>query len=186
MTLPDSALDGYRPGVGIMLLNPAGRVFVGRRKDIPAGLAAWQMPQGGIDPGETPREAALRELEEEVGTNKAEILAETSDWMHYALPPEIAQGIADARGYPNGLWGGRYRGQRQKWFAMRFLGEDAEIDPAAGEHPEFDAWEWVSPARLPELIVPFKRPIYEAVIAEFANVISTIEQKRILGESRDG
>jgi putative (di)nucleoside polyphosphate hydrolase len=165
MTLSDSALDGYRPGVGIMLLNPAGRVFVGRRKDMPAGLAAWQMPQGGIDPGETPREAALRELEEEVGTNKAEILAETSDWLHYALPPEIAQGIADARGYPNGLWGGRYR---------------------AGEHPEFDAWEWVSPARLPELIVPFKRPIYEAVLAEFANVISTIEQKRIPGERRDG
>jgi putative (di)nucleoside polyphosphate hydrolase len=167
-TLPDSELAAYRPGVGIMLLNPGGRVFIGRRKDMPAGLAAWQMPQGGIDPGETPRQAALRELEEEVGTDNVEIIAETRGWLHYDLPPEVAQGIAHARGYPNGLWGGRYRGQRQKWFAMRFLGQDADIDPAAGEHPEFDAWEWVAPARLPELIVPFKRPLYEAVLAELA------------------
>ena len=170
--LPDSELGAYRPGVGIMLLNPEGRVFVGRRQDMPAGLAAWQMPQGGIDPGESPREAALRELEEEVGTNHAQIIAETNGWLHYDLPPEIAQTIADARGYPNGLWGGRYRGQRQKWFAMRFLGQDTDIDPAAGEHPEFDAWEWVAPARLPELIVPFKRPLYQAVLAEFAPLIS--------------
>ena len=185
MTLPDSELAAYRPGVGIMLLDPTGRVFVGRRKDMPAGLAAWQMPQGGIDPGETPRQAALRELEEEVGTDKAEILAETGGWLHYDLPPEVAQDIANARGYPNGLWGGRYRGQRQKWFAMRFLGEDSDIDPAAGEHPEFDAWEWVAPERLPELIVPFKRPIYEAVLAEFANVISATQQKCSPDESRE-
>src|SRR3990170_3608444 len=95
-SVPDSEFAAYRPGVGIMLLDHAGRVFVGRRKDMPAGLAAWQMPQGGIDPGESPREAALRELEEEVGTNKAEIIAETSGWLHYDLPPEIAQGIANA------------------------------------------------------------------------------------------
>jgi putative (di)nucleoside polyphosphate hydrolase len=150
-----------------MLLNHDGNVFVGRRIDMPAGLAAWQMPQGGIDPGETPRGAALRELEEEVGTDKAEILAESRGWFRYDVPPEIARGIADARGYPGGLWGGRFRGQRQKWFAMRFTGSDSDIDPAASEHPEFDAWEWVAPARLPELIVPFKRQLYLDVLAEF-------------------
>jgi putative (di)nucleoside polyphosphate hydrolase len=178
VTLPDSELAGYRPGVGIMLLDRNARVFVGRRKDMPAGLAAWQMPQGGIDPGETPREAALRELEEEAGTGKAAIIAETSGWLHYDIPPEIAQGIADARGYPGGLWGGRYRGQRQKWFAMRFTGEDSDIDPAAGEHPEFDAWEWVVPDRLPELIVPFKRPLYLAVLAEFAPYLRGNDEQR--------
>jgi putative (di)nucleoside polyphosphate hydrolase len=156
MSLPESELPFYRPGVGIMLLNPKGNVFAGRRIDMPAGLAAWQMPQGGIDPGETPRQAALRELKEEVGTDKAEILAESAVWHHYDLPPEIAVR----------MWRGRYRGQRQKWFAMRFLGSDADIDPAT-EHPEFDAWEWVEPARLPDLIVPFKRQIYLDVLAEF-------------------
>ena len=156
MSLPQSELPFYRPGVGIMLLNGKGLIFVGRRIDMPAGLAAWQMPQGGIDPGETPRQAALRELKEEVGTDKAEILAESAVWHHYDLPPEIA----------GRMWRGRYRGQRQKWFAMRFTGSDADIDPAT-EHPEFDAWEWVSPDRLPELIVPFKRQIYLDVLAEF-------------------
>ncbi len=156
MSLPVSELSFYRPGVGIMLLNDSGKVFVGRRIDMPAGVAAWQMPQGGIDPGETQRQAALRELKEEVGTDKAEILAESAVWHHYDLPPEIA----------GRMWRGRYRGQRQKWFAMRFTGSDADIDPAT-EHPEFDAWEWVSPDRLPELIVPFKRQIYLDVLAEF-------------------
>src|SRR5690349_7048872 len=113
MTLPERELALYRPAVGIMLFNHAGSAFVGRRIDMPAGLAAWQMPQGGIDEGETPREAALRELQEEVGTDRAEILAEHRAWLHYDLPPEIA----------GGMWGGRFRGQRQKWFAMRFLGE---------------------------------------------------------------
>jgi len=157
MTLSEAELPLYRPGVGIMLLNHAGRVFVGRRIDMPAGLAAWQMPQGGIDPGETPRQAALRELEEEVGTADAEILAESRGWLHYDLPPDAA----------GRMWGGGFRGQRQKWFAMRFLGNEADIDPAAGAHPEFDAWEWVEADRLPALIVPFKRPLYEAVLAEF-------------------
>src|SRR5712691_5129786 len=156
-TLSDSELPFYRPAVGILLLNHAGHVFVGRRIDMPAGLAAWQMPQGGIDPGETPRQAALRELREEVGTDKAEILGESREWLHYDLPPEIA----------GRMWGGRYRGQRQKWFAMRFTGEDVDIDPAAAEHPEFDAWEWVRPERLPELIVPFKRLLYLDILAEF-------------------
>ena len=156
MSLPETALANYRPGVGILLLNGDGKIFVGRRIDMPAGLAAWQMPQGGIDPGETPREAALRELREEVGTDKAEILGETAGWLHYDLPPEIA----------GRMWGGGYRGQRQKWFAMRFTGEDSDIDLAAAEHPEFDTWEWLAPERLPELIVPFKRRLYLEVIEE--------------------
>src|SRR5438270_12743007 len=107
-----------------MLLNPEGLVFVGRRIDMPAGLAAWQMPQGGIDPGETPRQAAMRELAEEIGTDKAEILAESRFWHHYDLPREVS----------GRMWGGRYRGQRQKWFALRFTGCDADIAPATG-HP---------------------------------------------------
>ncbi len=160
VTLPDSERALYRPAVGIMLLNPEGNVFVGRRIDMPAGLAAWQMPQGGIDPGETPRQAAIRELKEEVGTDNAAILAESQGWLHYDVPEELWKRFG-------GMWGGRYRGQRQKWFAMRFAGEDGDIDPAATEHPEFDAWEWVAPERLPDLIVPFKRQLYLDVLAEF-------------------
>jgi putative (di)nucleoside polyphosphate hydrolase len=154
--LSDSDLPFYRLAVGIMLLNPAGLAFVGRRIDMPAGLAAWQMPQGGIDPGETPRQAAFRELAEEVGTAKAEFLAETRGWLHYDLPTDIA----------SRMWGGRWRGQRQKWFLMRFTGGDADINPAT-EHPEFDAWEWVEPGRLSDLIVPFKRQLYRDVLVEF-------------------
>jgi putative (di)nucleoside polyphosphate hydrolase len=154
---PDREPARYRPAVGIMLLDPDGRIFVGRRIDMPAGLAAWQMPQGGIDPGETAREAAFRELQEEVGTDKAELLAESRRWFCYDLPREIG----------GRSWGGRYRGQRLKWFAMRFVGTDADIDPARAEAPEFDAWEWVAPERLPELIVPFKRQLYRDVLVEF-------------------
>ena len=161
--LSDTDLPFYRPAVGIMLLNPAGLAFIGRRIDMPAGLAAWQMPQGGIDPGETPRQAAFRELKEEVGTGKAEILAETRGWLHYDLPSDIA----------SRMWSGRWRGQRQKWFLMRFTGEDADIDPAT-EHPEFDAWEWVEPRHLPELIVPFKRPLYCDLLAEFRKHLPSI------------
>jgi putative (di)nucleoside polyphosphate hydrolase len=145
---------GYRRGVGIMLLNPAGEAFVGRRIDTP--ITAWQMPQGGIDPGESPAAAARRELKEEIGTDKALIVAEAREWLAYELPPEIAAA----------MWGGRYRGQRQKWFLMRFLGSDADID-LVGEHPEFDAWQWVVPDRLPDLIVPFKRQLYRDILAEF-------------------
>jgi putative (di)nucleoside polyphosphate hydrolase len=123
---------------------------------MPAGLSAWQMPQGGIDPGETPRQAALRELGEEVGTDKAEILAESRVLHRYDLPSEIA----------GRMWGGRFRGQTQIWFAMRFLGEDIDINIAT-EHPEFDTWKWVAPGEWPDLIVPFKRAIYVAILDEF-------------------
>jgi putative (di)nucleoside polyphosphate hydrolase len=146
---------GYRSAVGVMLLSRAGEVFVARRIDMPM-LPAWQMPQGGIDPGETPVRAALRELKEEIGTDKAEILGESSTWLKYDLPPELARGI----------WGGRYRGQRQKWFVMRFTGNDTDIDLAT-DHPEFDAWKWIRAEQLPEMIVPFKRQLYIDILAEF-------------------
>ena len=155
MAKPDSATLRYRPAVGIMLLNRLGEVFVGHRIDM-VELPAWQMPQGGIDPGETPRQAAMRELEEEIGTAKAEILGKSRVWLKYDLPSELAGGI----------WGGRYRGQRQKWFVMRFTGSDGDINLATA-HPEFDAWQWVAPDRLPELIVPFKRQLYIDILAEF-------------------
>jgi putative (di)nucleoside polyphosphate hydrolase len=145
----------YRPAVGIMLLNGAGKVFVARRIDMPT-MPAWQMPQGGIDPGEIPLQAAWRELKEEIGTDKAELLAESRGWLQYDLPADLARGV----------WGGRYRGQRQKWYAMRFTGTDADIDLAT-EHPEFDAWQWLTPHRLPEVIVPFKRQLYIDILAEF-------------------
>jgi putative (di)nucleoside polyphosphate hydrolase len=138
-----------------MLLNRAGEVFVARRIDMPM-MPAWQMPQGGIDPGETPLQAALRELKEEIGTDKAEILGESSRWLKYDLPAELARG----------MWGGRYRGQRQKWFAMRFTGNDTDIDLAT-DHPEFEAWKWIQPEQLPEMIVPFKRQLYIDILVEF-------------------
>jgi putative (di)nucleoside polyphosphate hydrolase len=153
---PDSVVSQYRAAVGIMLLNRQGEVFVARRIDHADKYRPWQMPQGGIDPGETPRQAALRELREEIGTDKADILGESRTWLKYDLPVDLAGGV----------WGGRYRGQRQKWFAMRFTGNDGEINLAT-EHPEFDAWKWIAPERLPGLIVPFKRQLYLDVLAEF-------------------
>ena len=166
MTQPDSEEALYRPAVGIMLLNREGNVFVGRRIDMPAGLAAWQMPQGGIDPGETPPQAAIRELREEVGTDRAEILAESRLWLHYDLPKELSE-------RPGGMWGGRYRGQRQKWYAVRFTGKDAEINvssPGGGHKAEFVNWRWEPMKNLPNLIVPFKRPVYERVVKEFSSL----------------
>lgn len=151
----------YRPCVGLLLLNRAGQVFVGRRIDTAreAGTA-WQMPQGGIDEGETPREAAMRELREEIGTDRAEIVAESRHWLHYDLPPHLVGRV----------WKGRYRGQRQRWFALRFLGQDSDIDLAT-EHPEFDAWQWVDLEDVPALVVPFKRDTYRAVVSEFRELL---------------
>lgn len=154
----------YRAGVGIVLVNPAMQAFVAQRLD--SAEPAWQMPQGGIDPGEDPHATALRELKEEIGTAAAEPLAETADWISYDLPPAIADVI----------WGGRYRGQRQKWFLMRFTGNDAEIDIAT-EHPEFSAWRWAEFESLPELIVPFKRPLYDAVVREFLPLVVEIRNR---------
>lgn len=147
----------YRPCVGLMLLNRAGQVFVGKRLD--QTVEGWQMPQGGIDPGEDPPGAALRELREETGTDKADIIGEMKDWITYDLPPHLI-GVA---------FHGRYRGQRQKWFCLRFRGQDADIDLATHE-PEFSQWRWVGMDQLPELIVPFKRDTYRAVIAAFRDL----------------
>ena len=154
-TLIATEVDGefYRPCAGVMLVNPEGRIWVGERGDFPG---AWQMPQGGIDEGESPEEAALRELREETGTQKARIIGETSDWLTYDLPPHLV-GVALK---------GKYRGQKQKWFAMRFTGEDGDIDIAADDHQEFSEWTWVPVSELVELIVPFKRGVYEEIVRE--------------------
>jgi putative (di)nucleoside polyphosphate hydrolase len=157
---PDRDSLPYRPCVGIMLLNGRGQVFVARRRDT---TDAWQMPQGGIDKGETVREAALREMEEEIGTAKAEILGETVEKLRYDLPDHLLGKV----------WKGRWRGQEQVWVAARFTGSDADIDLAT-EHPEFDAWKWVDAADLTSLIVPFKKPVYESVLAEFKPLIDTL------------
>ena len=146
----------YRPGIGMMLLNRRSLAFVGHRICMPAGLAQWQMPQGGIDIGETPIQAALRELREEIGTDRADVLGESRGWLHHIVPDEIAQG----------MMGGRYRGNSQKWFAMRFTGADADINLATAR-PEFDSWQWVRPEQLPELVVPFMRRLYLDVLGEF-------------------
>lgn len=155
MIMPTPSHLPYREGVGIMLLNPAGLVFVARRIDTRS--EAWQMPQGGIDAGETPQQAAIRELREETGTDKAEILHESAGWLSYDLPDHLVPVI----------WGGRFRGQRQKWFAMRFTGTEADINIHT-EHPEFCEWKWAPMQTLPTLIVPFKKALYEQVVAEFA------------------
>jgi putative (di)nucleoside polyphosphate hydrolase len=153
----------YRPCVGIMLIDRRGLVWVGRRRPKWAGDRSahiWQMPQGGIAAGEETLAAALRELEEETGVVSVEVLAEAPDWFTYDLPDELV-GVALK---------GRYRGQRQKWFAMRFLGEEREIDiaPRNGHKAEFDHWRWAAASQLPGLIVPFKRQVYRDVLAAFA------------------
>jgi len=146
----------YRPGVGIMLLNKENQVFVAKRIDMQIG-EAWQMPQGGMDEGENPRETAFREMEEEIGTTKAEVIAESHDWLHYDLPEELVSVV----------WKGKYRGQRQKWFLMRFTGSDADINIAT-PHPEFNEWKGAPHAELPNLIVPFKQQLYRDILKEFA------------------
>lgn len=159
----------YRPCVGIMLLNRDGLVFIGRRrskKQLPEHARAdheWQMPQGGIDAGEEPYYAALRELLEETNVTSASFLAEAPDWLSYDLPYEFARRS----------WKGRYQGQIQKWFALRFEGNDSEINihsPAGGQKPEFDAWRWEHMQNLTDLIIPFKRPVYEKVVENFRHL----------------
>lgn len=139
-----------------MLFNANGLVFTARRIDMPS--AAWQMPQGGINEGETPRDAAFRELEEEIGTARAEVLAECEDWLDYDLPDELLGKI----------WGGDFRGQTQKWFAMRFLGRDSDINIET-ENPEFLEWKWSEVKTLPDLIVPFKRDLYAELVRRFGH-----------------
>ena len=154
----------YRPCAGMMVFNRPGLVFVGRRSSGPEHIDAthvWQMPQGGIDPGEEPWPAALRELREETNVRSVERAGEIAEWLNYDIPRDIA-GLA---------WKGQYRGQTQKWFAMRFLGTDSEIDvanPDGTQEAEFAAWRWEPLQNLPELVVPFKRAVYERVAREFA------------------
>ncbi len=150
----------YRDGVGIMLLNTKGDVFVAKRLDTLA--EAWQMPQGGIDAGEPPRAAALRELTEETGVpaDNVTILAESKEWHRYDLPDDLIPII----------WKGQYRGQQQKWFVLRLDGDDSLIDITAHEHPEFSEWKWIKMHELPEVIVPFKRELYAALVAEFRHL----------------
>ncbi|MBL6081297.1 RNA pyrophosphohydrolase [Belnapia sp. T18] len=151
----------YRDNVGAVLFNRAGLVLVARRADLPNAEGApggWQLPQGGMDAGEDPAVAVFREMEEEIGTRNAEIIAEHPDWLSYDLPSHLL----------GKALGGRYRGQRQRWFALRFLGEDAEIRLDLDPHPEFDAWRWVPLAELPSLAVSFKREIYGTIARDFA------------------
>ena len=146
----------YRPGVGIMLVNPANRVFVGQRFD--STVEAWQMPQGGIDDGEKPKQAALRELWEETGIRKDQVekIAKARDWVHYDLPDDLLGKV----------WKGRYKGQKQRWFLFRFLGQDSDVNIVT-EHPEFSVWGWKTRDEMLGAIVPFKRAVYSQVFDEF-------------------
>jgi putative (di)nucleoside polyphosphate hydrolase len=155
--MTDLASLPYRPCAGVMLVNREGRVFVGQRLD--SKIEAWQMPQGGIDPGEGPLDAAYRELWEETGVARehVELVASAPDELRYDLPDELIGQV----------WKGKWRGQRQRWFLFRFLGEDEDVNIATAE-PEFRAWRWAEPADLPELIVPFKRDLYRQLLDVFA------------------
>lgn len=159
--LTDAEIEAlpYRACVGLMLLNAEGLIFAGQRLD--NMVEAWQMPQGGVDPGETPEQAALRELGEEVGLspNQVSILRAHSGWIPYDLPRDLV---------PK-LWNGAYRGQTQKWFALRVLAEDAAINIQTAE-PEFRSWRWMTKAELVAAIVPFKRATYDQVLAEFGDL----------------
>lgn len=145
----------YRRCTGAFLIGRDGQVLVGQRAD--RDEPAWQLPQGGIERDETPRQAVLRELAEEIGTARATVIGEMPGWIAYDFPGDLAARV----------WDGRYRGQKQKWFALRFEGSDADIDISASERPEFRDWKWVPVAALPMLAVPFKRQVYEALVARF-------------------
>lgn len=162
----------YRPGVGAMLVNADGLVFVGQRID--SSLDAWQMPQGGVDEGEDADVAVLRELEEETGIvpSLVEIVACSVAPYDYDIPPELI----------GKLWKGKYRGQRQNWYLLRFLGQDSDVNIAT-DHPEFKEWRWVAPHDLEALIVPFKRDLYAAIVAEFAPQIDALQAGSAQGGS---
>ena len=145
----------YRQGVGMVIFNSNGHVLIAERLD---SIGSWQMPQGGIDKDEAPEVAVFREMEEEIGTRNAEIIGMMDEWLHYDFPAHLARK----------LWEGKYCGQQQKWFAMRFLGQDSDIRLETHTHPEFSQWKWVPIYELLDYIVPFKRTTYERVIKEFA------------------
>lgn len=148
----------YRPCVGLMILNRENKVFVAKRIDM--RTEAWQMPQGGIDEGEDAQAAALREMKEEIGTDNAEIIAESRMWMKYDLPQHLV---------PQ-LWDGKYRGQKQKWYALRYLGEDSDINIQT-DIPEFTEWKWVDMESLPDIIVPFKQELYAMIVEQFRYLV---------------
>ncbi len=150
----------YRLGVGAMILNDDNNVFVAKRIDTPGD--AWQMPQGGIDKDEDPDVAVFREVEEEIGTTKCEIIAKSNGWLTYDIPDDIS----------SKLWGGKYRGQKQKWYAMRFVGKDSDIILDAHHAPEFSEWKWVKINTVPDLIVPFKRDLYNKIVDEFLHIVT--------------
>ncbi|NIJ18442.1 putative (di)nucleoside polyphosphate hydrolase [Sphingomonas naasensis] len=163
--MTDIASLPYRPCAGVMLVNRAGQVFVGQRLD--SVLEAWQMPQGGIDPGEDPLEAAWRELWEETGVARdhAELVATAPDELTYDLPEDLIGKV----------WKGKWRGQRQRWFLFRFLGEDSDVNIATAE-PEFRAWRWAEPEELPDIIVPFKRVLYRQLLDIFTDALATVRR----------
>ena len=155
----------YRQCAGIVLFNYTGMVLVGKRID--QITEAWQMPQGGIDENEEPLEAALRELEEEINTANVEILAESKNWHKYDLPKNL-------RGK---LWKGRYRGQNQKWFAMKYLGDDKQIQPQSVKKPEFNDWKWIDIEDLPRVAIKFKQDIYRSISVEFFEISKSLKEK---------
>lgn len=149
-------LEDYRPGIGIMLQNSQGLIFIGKRKDMQHG--AWQMPQGGVDEGENIEAALFREMKEEIGTDKATILKSTKSWIYYDLPQDLQKNF----------WGGRYKGQRQKWFLLNFDGKDEDINVNT-THPEFIDWRWERPENLVSLVVNFKKKLYVSALQELTN-----------------
>ena len=161
----DEKLLPYRQCAGIVLFNGSGMVLVGKRID--QITEAWQMPQGGIDENEEPLEAALRELKEEINTANVEILAESKNWYTYDLPKNLREK----------LWKGMYRGQNQKWFAMKYLGDDNQIQPQSVEKPEFNDWKWIDIEDLPRVAIKFKQDIYRSISVEFYEISKSLKQK---------